>query len=181
MIGYRLSVGGLLAVVGVIALWAASLRASTAATVSVATTATLAALLAAVLGAVIRRGPARTFFLGFAVFGVTYFVFVNWDWVGGPVGHDLTDGLRALAERAIPPDPNLATANSVYSSRNTPIPQLPPGFNYFEAAQNHEQRLGRFVQTGRMALTLLFALLGGLVGRAIARSEEAEEPTSRGA
>ena len=59
---------------------------------------TLALLLAALLAAWLLAGTDRAFWVGFALFGWTYLVLVNWDWVGGQFGHDLTAGLSDVAE-----------------------------------------------------------------------------------
>ena len=60
-----------------------------------------ALLLGALLGAWLLTGTARAFCLGFALFGIVFFVLVEWDWVGGQFGHDLTSGLVDLAESLI--------------------------------------------------------------------------------
>src|SRR5262249_23763078 len=156
---FRLSIAGMLGVVAVVALWLTSLRVASPFSVSVAATITLGLLLTGVLGALLLRGPGRGFWLGFALFGGVYLLLVLWDWVGGPLGHDLTTGLRDLAESLLPPDPTLAAAGRAMTARpnsSAPLPGLPPGFNYFAAVQQREAKLGNFVEIGRMSLSLLF-------------------------
>ena len=116
-----------------------------------ASTLTLALLLAAILGAWLLAGTDRAFWAGFALFGWTYLVLVNWDWVGGQFGHDLTAGLSEVAEALVPRPPP------------TPAPQ----FQYLELARRRPTRIGNFVQIGRMLLSLLFALLGGFIARTL--------------
>ena len=38
------------------------------------------------------RGGERAFCLGFSLFAAVYLVLVDWDWIGGQFGHDLTIG-----------------------------------------------------------------------------------------
>jgi hypothetical protein len=46
-------------------------------------------LLGAVLGTILPRGAEWAFCLGFALLGVVHFVLVQWDWVGGQLGHSM--------------------------------------------------------------------------------------------
>lgn len=168
---FRLSVSGMLAAIAVLGVWIASIRTASALWLSVIATATLTVLLYSVLSAYYGRGPTRAFWCGFALFGWVYLVLVSWDWIGGPLGHDLTGGLREVAERLFPPDPTLAAARTVMSGgnlRTAPFRALPPGFDYYEVNQQREVRIGNFVQIGRMTLSLLFALLGGVITRSVA-------------
>jgi hypothetical protein len=175
MRGYRLSIAGMLATVAVVGLWFASLRTASVVWLAAAATVTLGLLLTAVLGAwLLPQGPARAFWRGFALFAWVYFVFVNWDWVGGPLGHDLTGGLRELAEFLFPPDPDVVAAGQFATTLRLPAGARmpPPGFDYFNAAQQREMKLGNFVEIGRMALSLLFGMVGGLVARSMAARGE---------
>jgi hypothetical protein len=98
MIGPRFSLANLLGIVAVIALGLTGLSSATTFWTSAAATVTLGLLLAALLGAVLLRGADRAFWLGFALFGGTYLVLVEWDWIGGQLGHDLTAGLSGVAD-----------------------------------------------------------------------------------
>jgi hypothetical protein len=102
------------------------------------------------------RGGEWAFCLGFALFGVVYFVLVEWDWVGGQLGHDLTAGLIDLAD-SILPRPVFATPAS---APGQPIPAP------IELLAARQIRVGNFVQISRMVLALGFALVGGYLGRA---------------
>jgi len=123
-----------------------------------AATVTLFLLLGAVLGAILLRGGERAFCLGFALFGVIYFVLVEWDWVGGQHGHDLTAGLIDLADSILPiPSPVFAKPASA-PGQPIPVPSEP--------VAARQIRVGNFVQISRMVLALGFALVGGYLGRA---------------
>ena len=80
---------------------------------------------------------------------------VQWDWVGGQLGHDLTAGLVDLAESTIP-SPTFATPASALGTLSL-IP--------WELVAARQIRVGNFVQISRMALALGFALLGAYLGR----------------
>ena len=89
----RLTLASLMGLVAVIALGMAGLFSASTFWTAAAATVTLILLLGAVLGTILLRGAEWAFCLGFALFGVVYFVLVEWDWVGGQLGHDLTAGL----------------------------------------------------------------------------------------
>ena len=153
---FRVSIAGLLTLVAVVALWMASLRSASVWWTSIFSTLTLGILLTAVLGVFFLRGPDRAFWAGFALFGLVYLALVNWDWIGAQFGHDLTSGLSALANAVIPPVPALNPPNTQATQQ------------HYELARNHQVMLGNFAQIGRLTLDLLFALVGGYVGRAMA-------------
>jgi hypothetical protein len=141
--------------VAVIALGMAGLFSASTFWTAAAATVTQMLLLGAVLGTILPRGAEWAFCLGFALFGVVYFVLVEWDWVGGQLGHDLTAGLVDLAESMIP-SPVVATRSSALG---IPIP-VP-----METLAARQIQVGNFVQISRMALALCFALVGGYLGR----------------
>ncbi len=72
MDGTRVSVGGLLVTIMFAAVGLAALRASTELWASLVNASALALLGFAILGAILRRGTSRAFWLGFAVFGCGY-------------------------------------------------------------------------------------------------------------
>jgi hypothetical protein len=163
----RITILGMIGLVAMVGFWLASLIAATAWWTSAASTVTLAILLSSVLGACFQRGLDRAYWSGFALFGITYMILVNWDWLGGQFGHDLTGGLSALAEIVIPSEPQAPS----------PFQRLPPGgvrANQKTIGESLELviRRGNFVQIGRMGLTLLFAILGGLIARFLAARGE---------
>jgi hypothetical protein len=153
---FRLSMAGMLWFVAVTAIGLASIRSTSGVWTTVAATLTLAALLKAVLAAALLRGNDRAFWLGFAVFGWVYLILVDWDWVGGPFGHELTGALADWAEAVIPEAPR-------------PSPAIT---NLSELHQERMIKIGHFVQIGRMVLCLLFAMAGGVIGRKLAADRE---------
>ena len=46
-----------------------------------------------------------------------------------------------------------------------------------ETLAAHSVKIGNFVQIGRMTLALLFALVGGIVGRLLFSRRHGQEPT----
>jgi hypothetical protein len=154
MSGVRLSLAGSLGIVAVVALGMAGLRSATTFWTSAAATVTLGLLLGAGLGASLSRGRAQAACVGFALFGGVYLVLVNWDWVGGQFGHDLTAGLGDLADQLVP-DPEVA-------SRANPTGM--PIFNVSaETMAARQVRVGNVLQIGRMVLALLFGSVGGSI------------------
>jgi len=154
---HRLTLAGLMGLVVLAAASLASLRYATEAWTAVASTAALAVLLSALLAARLLRGRERAFWGGFALFGWAYLVLVNWSWIGEQFGHDLTAGLGDLAERVHAVDP---LALPIDPAART------------EAGLQNRIKIGNFLQIGRLILTLLFALLGGFVGHAIAAAAD---------
>jgi hypothetical protein len=171
--GPRFSLAGLMGIVAVIALGCVGLVSASTFWTSAAATITLGLLLGAVLGAVLLRGAEQAFLLGFALFGVIYLLLVDWDWFGGQLGHDLTAGLSDVAESIIPA-PRVATApiTSPFPSPSPPVPGLMEPMETFAA---HSVKIGNFVQIGRMTLALLFALVGGIVGRLLFSRRHGQE------
>src|SRR3954462_4782123 len=98
----RTSIAGLMGIVGVFALGMAALQFATVLWTAAASTITLALLLTAVVGTIWLRGPDRAYWSGFAAFGWAYLLLVDWDWLGGQFGHDLTSGILDVAEWAVP-------------------------------------------------------------------------------
>jgi hypothetical protein len=196
---FRISLATLLMIVAVVALGLAGMVSASRFWTAAAATVTLALLLAAVLAACLLAGADRAFWAGFALFGWVYLLLVNWDWVGGQFGHDLTAGLSAVAEIIFPevtvtgppqvsgsgfPTPPAPSVKMAPGPRAPAVvtPALPPspsaetiaGFNFFEMTQQRQIKIGNFVQIGRMLLALLFALLGGFLARTMAERRDAQ-------
>jgi hypothetical protein len=167
---YRISLAGSLGIVAVIAMGLAGMRSASSLWTTAAATVTLALLLSAVIAARLLDGPDRAFWAGFALFGWSYLVLVNWDWIGGQFGHDLTAGLSDVAEAMfakvdVPAPPGRGATNLPASTGFVVISTE----EYLGQARARQIKLGNFVQIGRMFLALLFGLLGGWIARAIAR------------
>jgi hypothetical protein len=161
---FRITILGMVGLVAMLGFWLASLMAATPWWTSAASTVTLAILLSSLLAAYHFRGLDRAYWSGFALFGITYLILVNWDWIGGQFGHDLTGGLSEFAETVLSSDPR--------------TPTLAPGMGAPMAYRANEKTIGKalelvirrgnFVQIGRMGLTLFFAIVGGLIARFLA-------------
>jgi hypothetical protein len=151
MTRFRISLSTALALIALLALSLAGLTSASRLATAATATATLALLLAAIIAACLLEGSDRAFWLGFALFGWTYLVLVNWDWVGGQFGHDLAAGLGELAERL--------------------VPDVVPGEDW----RDRQARVGNVVQILRMLLSLLFALVGGSIAGAFARRRESRD------
>jgi hypothetical protein len=191
MSSFRISLASVLGIVAVLALALAGVTSASSVWTALAATVALALLLTAVLAAWILRGPDRAFCAGFAVFGWAYLVLVNWDWVGGQFGHDLTVIFSEAAEVLLPevpaparptplPPAQPATALLLVpdglsrTDRTNQIGVPPPaplpvsGLNYNELVLLRQAKIGNFVQISRTLFSLLFAMLGGFIGRALA-------------
>ena len=199
---YRISLAGSLGIVAVIAMGLAGMRSASSLWTTAAATVTLALLLSAVVAARLLDGLDRAFWAAFALFGWSYLLLVNWDWIGGQFGHDLTAGLGDAAEAIFakvevpaPSQPPVTT----FSVRTPPSLPTPPGQGaanpspssgfvvvsheeYLEQARARQIKLGNFVQIGRMFLALVFGLIGGAIARAIAHArasaKDSREPPS---
>jgi hypothetical protein len=180
---FRISLATLLAVIAVLALGLAGIVSASSFWTVAAATVTLALLLSAILGACLLDGDDRAFWAGFALFGWVYLVLVNWDWVGGQFGHDLTAGLGDVAEAVIPEVPVTSTPFGIPMAQPTRQPasnpaqvvaapsRSPLSANSYAGAlamiRNRQIKIGNFVQIGRMLSSLVFALFGGFIARTI--------------
>jgi hypothetical protein len=193
----RISLASLIGIVAVIALGLAGMLSTSRLWLMLASTVTLVVLLAAILASWLFSGIDRAFWVGFALFGWTYLIMVNWDWIGGQLGHDLTAGISEAAEWLIPEikpppfpfglptlPPSAATTSP--APRGPVLPPPPPPLNFIDPMEQSRQRqikIGNFVQIGRMLGALCFGALGGWLARILAQREEkrrAERPASPG-
>src|SRR5262249_35354616 len=160
-----------LGIVAVIAMGLAGMVSASSVWTTMAATVTLALLLIAVLAARLLTGADRAFWMGFALFGWTYLVLVNWDWVGGQFGHDLTAGLSdgagvvvAEAKVQIAPEPPASPLSQppprdgTRNSNRAVVPLRPPPTSvishaqFLELVRARQIKMGNFVQIGRMFL-----------------------------
>lgn len=149
----------MLGIVVLVALGLASLRSASVFWTSAAAFVTLGMLLTAIVGVCFGRGSTRAFWSGFAVFGWTYLLMVNWSWFGAQFGHDLTTALTEVAE-AIHPDVS-ATQRLPTQPTTGRLSVMPP--LDVEAAQQRYIKIGNFVEIGRALLGLIFGTVGGYV------------------
>jgi hypothetical protein len=178
MPGLRISIAGLLGIVAVLAIWLAGMRSASSLWTTTAATVTLALLLTALLAAVLFDGTDRTFWAGFALFAWSYLLLVNWDWVGGPFGHDLTAGLSDLADTIFPEVPIVGAPRTGPGAPSS-SPIISPAQS-IALARAQQIRLGNFVQIGRMLLSLGFGLLGGSIARGLAERRRPPTPQAAG-
>jgi hypothetical protein len=173
----RISLATLIGIVAVFALSMAGMISTSRIWLMLASTVALAVLLAALLASWLFSGIDRAFWVGFALFGWTYLIMVNWDWVGGQIGHDLTVAISEVAERLLPDI-------KPPSAFGTPFPAVVNNVDYMDLSRQRQIRIGNFVQIGRDLSSLCFAMLGGWLGRALAKraesSKRAERPASPG-
>jgi hypothetical protein len=172
--------------IGIVALFALSLAGMVSTSrlwPMVAATATLMVLLGALLASWLFSGIDRVFWVGFALFSWTYLILVNWDWVGGQFGHDLTAAISDAAEWMLPegqaPQPSLATPVPKQA-----VPAPTPLYNpvaYIELSRQRQIRIGNFVQISRMLFSLIFGVFGGFLGRALAERAERSRRAERAA
>lgn len=163
---FRFSVASMLVFVALLGLWFAALGSAAPQARLLTSTLTLLILLSAVLGGLFLRAPARAFATGFALFGWVYLVLVGWEWVGGQFGHDLTVGLSDVAEWLIPDKSGTVIVGNIVKRAD------------LKAYHERVSRIGNFVQISRLSMSLLFALVGGLIARAMARRTEATRGAS---
>lgn len=170
----RFSIAGLMGVVVVCGLGFAALRTDSPIWAHATLSLTLLALLTAILGAAIRRGRSRAFWLGFAVFGWTYLVLAIGPWFKTEIS------------------PHLPTTDMVNYLQGH-IKQFPPGsirhdnnLWVWDPATQKWAYLGqeseRFDRTAHSLGALLVAVLGGLVGRLLYQRQfqSTERPKRRG-
>jgi hypothetical protein len=175
----RISLASLLGIIAVIALGLAGMMSASSVWTTAAATVTLALLLTALLGARLLDGIDRAFWAGFALFGWTYLLLVNWDWVGGQFGHDLTAGLSDVAD-SIFADVTVPGPARPPASGFTTQPPSRPDIEYVELVRQRQIKIGNFVQIGRMFLSLVFGLSGGFISMTFARRREsAAKPPDR--
>jgi hypothetical protein len=163
---FRISIASLLGIVAVIAIGLAGMLSASSVWTTAAATVTLALLLTALLASVLLDGTDRAFWAGFALFGWSYLLLVNWDWVGGQFGHDLTSGLSDIAEAIFDDAP--PAAGPFQAPVSSP--------QYLQWARMRQIKLGNFVQIGRMCLSLVFGLLGGSIARGMAGRRDPRHP-----
>jgi hypothetical protein len=81
---YRFTLAALMGAVALVAVGVAALRSPTALWASLVILLALGAICGATVGAILRRGPGRGAWLGFAVFGWAYFLMTLSPWGGCP-------------------------------------------------------------------------------------------------
>jgi hypothetical protein len=139
-------------------------------------------VLTGIVGALVRRGPARAFWIGFALFGGGYFALAL---IGenslARFGSDMRQGAQPpklattqvfiWAERYIHTD---ASNNSNTARFNPNLVFNSGGIAYYQLTPSQY-----FVQIGHSIFTLIIALMGGWIGLQFSRKPAADiEPNS---
>jgi hypothetical protein len=161
---FRFTLLGALGVVLFVALALAAVTSGTVAWVSAVSLVVLTWLCVAVTGALLRRGEARAFWIGFAVFGWVYMLLIHLAVVSSTVSEQMGRSLRDAVEAAVP-SPNIAP-------EATPEARI---FIYKEAAQ-YRIRVRVICD---YFLNLGFAFSGGLIAVRFAAQDAAERPKTR--
>jgi hypothetical protein len=164
---YRFSIAGLMGVVAALGLGLTALRSPTPLKARTAVTAALASVCAAGVAAVVRPGPGRAGWLGFAVFGAAHFVWA-FGYEGVPIPTTLTRHLLDALEPQVLPylvesgaavyvgKPSPAYAQLAGAIASSPVG---PAHVYFHA----------YRQAGQATFTLVVGLIGAAVGLALGR------------
>ena len=194
----RISLATLIGIVAVLALALAGMLSASRLWLMLASTVMLALLLTAILAAWLFSGTDRAFWVGFALFGWTYLILVNWGWIGGQIGSELTIGFSEAAEWVLPEvkAPPLqfgfpAPASPVSTTSPAPFGQAVPAApalvnpaDYIELSRQRQIRIGNFVQICRMSGALCFCRVGRMdrtrVGRASREFETSGEARRAG-
>ncbi len=155
---FQFSIRTLLVLTGLVALAGAALLNASTWWSGAMYNLTLLVLLISVLGSIFRRGPAQAFWLGFAIFGWVYGVFI---WFPSDL---LTTRLSQLVfhELVAPVEP-IAPADSFDDALLDKVAQ-----HRLAVSQYH------FALTAHCVWTWLFAMLGGLLARYLYATRERE-------
>lgn len=158
---YRLSLAALMGVVALIAVGVAALRSSTAIWAALVILLALGTVCGATVGAVLRRGPDRGPWLGFAVFGWAYFLMTLSPW-GGEYGLGPARFLtRASTALLVHIDPDLV---------EMPIEGVEEFADFTGTGKSRSYYHAIF----HALMTVIFATIGALIGRGVAMSGDPE-------
>jgi len=108
MTGPRLTLSGLLGIIAFVALGLGALRSSSVYWVSAVSWLLLLWLCAGLLGVIFRRGQARVFWTGFAVFGWVYLLIVHTAVMSTTLSAEMSSGIHQLIDAVLPFKPNPA-------------------------------------------------------------------------
>ena len=187
----RFSLRQLMALVAFVAIGCGGLIRPSVYLASLIFTGTLLVLLVAILGAVGRRGPARVFWIGFAIAGSGYLWLAHWadeesytvstDWRLQTSGPLFTTKLLRLAHEALHPPPpagfrGTGGMGGMGGGGMFALPLEPAAAPVFgqmaipspasaATAAAYETERNAFMRIGHSLCALLFAYLGGQLAR----------------
>lgn len=174
---FQIPLSGLMGIVLVVALGCAALRQPSEFGVSAAITALVGALFMGILAALFRRGEARAFWLGFALFGGGYFVIAFGSWQFSEnlkrrlLTEKLLDYLHPRIVRPLGEDPTLVTPIVVSGTAlpNASVMQNDGTGRLYQTPSGQIVRIApawaEFEQIGHALFGLLLALIGGMLAR----------------
>lgn len=160
----RFHLASVMALVLFVAVSLAALRSASPAWASMLFTLATALPLAAILKAVSCRGVERLPWIGFAIFGLGYLSVTFHSWLNQGTGLRFPLTLPAVALENFAPYTNPAVADSI--AMITP----PVAGGGRAAARRLEQQRSAYLSCCGSLSTLFFALLGAILGRALATS-----------
>ena len=123
-------------------------------------------VLASIVAAIVRRGPARAYWIGFAVFANGYFWLAMF--IDGHLLHDRNSGVYeepklVTTQLLIASDPVVAKVRSSGQS-TTPPARVAMSIRGGTRLFVNSGTLLNFVQIGHSVFTLFFGLIGGWLG-----------------
>jgi hypothetical protein len=157
----RFSIAQMMASVLLAGFGFAALRNADAIWASASYTLAIVVIATALVGALVRKGPTRATWTGFAVFGWCYFLVVHLpDWGSGGFGFGPIYKPVLLIESGI-------------TSLQPYIKPIPPGVSGGEAAGNFLQP---YEQVSFSLGILLFGLVGAIIGHFLAAKDDRRDP-----
>jgi hypothetical protein len=160
----RITIAGASGVVLFVALGLAGLRSGSVYWVTATSWVLLTWLSASILGVAFRRGPARVFWSGFAIFGWIYMLLIHNSLISTTLADEMGQGLRAFVE-------------SAWTFRPT-APMNNPVLQNAQIRANADLQF-RIRVLSDLCLNFLFAALGGILAQTFAARTEQERQARR--
>jgi hypothetical protein len=162
----RITIAGSLGLVLFVALALAGLRSGSVYWVTALAWVLLLWLSASILGVIYRRGRARVFWTGFAVFGWIYLMLIHNSLVSTTLADEMGQGLREAVELTV----DFRRAPATPANNATAQRQM---MQMTKALEDYKFRVR---VTADLCLNLAFAAVGGVVAQAFAaRTESGRE------
>jgi hypothetical protein len=129
--GFRISIAGLIGIVGLAAVWFAALQSGSSYWTAAAGMFFIGALLTSVLGIACLRGPARGFCMGFALFGFIFSMEIRGELLVGELERQVVTAFTDLGNKllpALPPEPTSPPVPVIpaLASASSPALAIPP-------------------------------------------------------
>ncbi len=181
----RFTIGGLILVVGVVAVALAAIRSGSPTWLGAMLSITFFAMICSFLGIALGRAMRRVYWSGFALLGWSYLLLVFTPWIDEHVGQfvlapHLFDYIEEVIQSSTPPPaPVPATPGGIGGGMRS-VPVEPGGF---DPGPTNAATSSEYHRIGTALEALLWAYLGGWVacyfasGRAEERGSRANAPT----